>query len=401
MIIEQEKLDDLEAIKILDPSNMWERMKTVPEQMISAGKQVSELAFPAAYRNARAIVFAGMGGSAVAGDFVQSVLESRQVVVWGRRPIFVVSRSSSLPMWVDETTLVFISSYSGNTGETLACFDAAVERSAMIVVLTSGGKLHEKAMRAGVPIFDLGRFIHQEFPEREKIEPRTTVMTSFIGTFGVLCDLGLVFGSEVQLELPFDTIKLAEYTETLISKYVPSTPIHVNSAKQLAIELAGKIVVIYGSGELNSVARRWKNQINENADSWAFSETLPEANHNSVNGYRLENMKGKLEVVLLGASSDNDGFTKRAVVKQLFQDKGISVRSILKEELEQVSQAESFDKAFPVTYGSFMRPIEEILAGTCLGDWVSYYMALLIGVDPSPVPHITALKDARSTPIID
>ena len=179
MVIEQEKLNDLEEIKILDPSEMWKRMMAVPEQIVSAGELVAKIALPERYRTAKAVVFAGMGGSAVAGDFVQSVLTSP----WGDRdthqrvaPIFVVSRSQSLPSWVDETTLVFISSYSGNTRETLACFEDAVKRSAMIIVFTSGGKLQKKANTAGVPIFDVGGFIDEGSFPKDAVEPRTCLL---------------------------------------------------------------------------------------------------------------------------------------------------------------------------------------------------------------------------------
>ena len=434
MAIEQKKLDDLVEIKILDPSNMWERMIAVPEQIISAGKQVSEIALPEIYRNAKAVVFAGMGGSAVAGDFLQSVLLSKWCERGGRQvaaPIFLVSRSRSLPSWVDETTLVFISSYSGNTEETLACFDDAVERAAMIIAFTSGGKLHEKATGAGVPIFDVGGFIHQGLPPRDTVEPRTTVMASFVGSLGVLCRLGLVDGE-------LDTVWLAAFAREVMSFYIPSSPTNAaeeptiegslwpshNLAKQLATRLAGKIVVVYGGDELDSVARRWKTQINENADSWAFAEALPDANHNSVNGYRLEDMESKVEVVLL--SNGDPRFPKLDKVQELFRSKGVPVQSVsIHSQMRRVEDRHRFAssptnlqqqvtnhanrvaeqghralvrekereyRGWKDKYNQHLE-ITRILIGTCLGDWVSYYMALLTGVDPSPVPHITALKD--------
>ena len=429
MVIEQEKLDDLEEIKKLDPSNMWERMMTVPEQILSAGEQVSNIVLPEVYRNAKAVVFAGMGGSAVAGEFVESVLsstwferESRQ----GAAPIFLVSRSHSLPSWVDETTLVFVSSYSGNTEETLACFDDAVQRSAMIIALTSGGKLQAKATGSGVPIFDVGGFIHQGLPRKDTVEPRITVMGSFVGSLGLLQKLELVGGE-------FDTTWLAIFAKEVTSLYIPSSPTNAadekpefgwmgirplmprdNFAKQLATRLAGKIAVVYGGDELDSVARRWKTQINENADSWAFAEALPDANHNSVNGYRLDGMEDKVEVVLL--SNGESQSPKLGKVQELFRSKDISVRSILIDSQMKIVEngylrnADEFGQEVrrspkPVNisaYGPWREwkskydqhlEIVRILVGTCLGDWVSYYMALLTGVDPSPVPHITALKD--------
>ena len=427
MIIEQEKLDDLEEIKILDPSEMWKRMKRVPEQIMSAGDQVSNIVLPAQYRTAKAVVFAGMGGSAVAGDFVQSVLaahaaeflpepmESNQNAV----PIFVVSRSHSLPSWVDETTLVFISSYSGNTFETLACFEDAVKRAAMIIVLTSGGKLQEKAASVGVPVFDVGGFVDHQSSPKDAVEPRTTVMASFVGSLGMLCKLDLVswqsaFGSK--LNIP----KLARWAEGFTRLYEPLNTRH-NFAKELATRLAGKIVVIYGGDELDSVARRWKTQINENADSWAFAEVLPDANHNAVNGYRVEGMTGNVEVVLLSHTDiQSPENTKLHKLQELFRSKGVSVHPVSVEsqliageniermderqsqrELDLWLQPRNYNPNFPTEeFRKRMRrmldlqtPVTGIIVGTCLGDWVSYYMALLTGVDPSPVPHITELKD--------
>ena len=405
MVIEQEKLDDLGEIKILDPSEMWKRMMAVPEQIVSAGELVSKIVLPEHYRTAKAVVFAGMGGSAVAGDFVQSVLASP----WSGRdshqsvaPIFIVSRSPSLPSWVDETTLVFISSYSGNTGETVACFDEALKRSAMIIVLTSGGKLQEKAASVGVPVFDVGGFIDQESSSKDAVEPRTTVMASFVGSLGMLCKLDLVSG---ELNIP----ELAGFAEDFTRLYEPLNATD-NFAKELATRLAGKIVVIYGGSELDSVARRWKTQINENADSWAFAEVLPDANHNSVNGYRVEGMKGNVEVVVLSHTDiQSQGNTKLHKLQELFRSKRVSVQPVSLES--QLIARDKIAKIDENPYGQLRYPkptldpkmvrrlldpqieVMRIIVGTCLGDWVSYYMALLTGVDPSPVPHITELKD--------
>ena len=387
MVIEQEKLDDLEEIKTLDPSEMWKRMKTVPEQIMSAGEQVSNIVLPAQYRTAKAVVFSGMGGSAVAGDFVQSVLASTWIDRDSHQsaaPIFGVYRSHSLPAWVDETTLVLISSYSGNTQETLACFDDAVKRSAMIIVLTSGGKLQEKAARAGVPIFDVGGFIDHESFSKDSVEPRTTVMASFVGSLGLLCKLDLVHG-ELNIR------ELAGFAEDFTRLYEPLNATD-NFAKELATHLAGKIVVIYGGDELDSVARRWKTQINENADSWAFAEALPDANHNSVNGYRVEGIKNNVEVVLLSHTHiQGQGHTKLHRLQELFQSKGVSVNPVSLES--QLIVRDKIAKSLPLLRVGQQIEIMRIMVGTCLGDWVSYYMALMTGVNPSPVPHITELKD--------
>lgn len=384
MVIEQKKLDDLEAIKVLDPSNMWERMRTVPEQISSAAAQVSAMAFPPSYRDAKAVVFAGMGGSAVAGDFVQSVLS-----LGLRTPIFVVSRGYSLPLWVDENTLVFISSYSGNTAETLACFDDGVRRSAMLVVFTSGGELYQKAKGAGVPIFDVAGFVYPGFP-RDTLEPRTTVVASFIGSLGILCDLELAqFGGDLDVD------KLQRVSKSVLDKYSPTMPTSTNFAKQLAIGLAGKVVVVYGTDFLDSVARRWKTQINENANSWAFSEMFPDANHNSVNGYQLEeNMQGNVEVVFIVPGPPFEARTPEKIAKarQLFEGKEVSVRVVsIEEDLKELKTADTHNPALWYTHELIL----QILIGSCLGDWVSYYMALLTEVDPAPVPHISALKGIK------
>ena len=172
-------------------------------------------------------------------------------------------------------------------------------------------------------------------------------------------------------------------------------PTSTNFAKQLAIGLAGKVVVVYGTDFLDSVARRWKTQINENANSWAFSEMFPDANHNSVNGYQLEeNMQGNVEVVFIVPGPPFEARTPEKIAKarQLFEGKEVSVRVVsIEEDLKELKAADTHNPALWYTHELIL----QILIGSCLGDWVSYYMALLTEVDPAPVPHISALKGIK------
>ena len=146
-----------------------------------------------------------------------------------------------------------------------------------------------------------------------------------------------------------------------------------NQAKTLAIRLYGKIVVIYGAGILTDVARRWKTQINENSKQWAFFETLPELNHNAVLGYRYPaDSPDRIYVLFLRCQS----LHPRTLIRY----------NITGELLEK--------SGIPYQYLDSQggNDLKHVMNLVLLGDWVSYYLAVLNGIDPSPVPEIDLLK---------
>ncbi len=335
-----------------DPSAMRQRLRGLGEQCREAWRQVETIGLPDSYGRVRTVVLAGMGGSAVGGDLMADLAAALGV----RLPI-CTWRDYGLPLWVDRSTLVIASSYSGETEETLSAFHAALERGVPVVALTSGGTLKNLAQTNSVPIIHIAC----------ETEPRLALGYSFVAPVALLVLLGLFpnMHSEVQ--------KAAEMLDTVGRSWSERTPQEKNRAKVLASQVAGHLPVVYGGGLLAGAARRWKTDINENAKSWAAAEILPEASHNAVTGYAMPDSVRKNAFVIFLRSS-----LLPPRIRLRYQ--------VIAELLDRADVGYTFVDA----QGS--EPLDHILSTVCLGAWVSYYLAMLYGVDPSRVPGIDRLK---------
>lgn len=348
-------LDDLTIYQRLDSAGMLGQIKGLPAQCRDAWEKALQFRLPRGYRNADKVVVLGMGGSAIGGDLLRSLAHRL------RRPLIFVVRDYDLPPFVDENTLVIASSYSGNTEETLSAFSQALDIRCHKLAMTTGGRLGEMARKAGVPVFTI----------EHAAPPRAALGYSLMPLIAFFQQLDLFKDMSAEVAEMLGTLEdyLAQCSETV--------PTAVNPAKQLARNLHGKIAVIYGAGIMSEVARRWKTQINENSKAWAFFEVLPELNHNAVVGYEMpKELAAKLFVVMLRSSHTHHRTLLRyEVTAQLLGQHGIPhqiVNAPRKGELAQMMGMVYF------------------------GDWVSYYLALLYGVDPTPVKAIDYLKTRLS-----
>lgn len=165
----------------------------------------------------------------------------------------------------------------------------------------------------------------------------------------------------------------ASLLSKLASRWGEDVPEAKNPAKKLARQITGRLPVVYGGGLLSGVARRWKNDFNENSKSWAAAETFPELCHNAVTAYEVpQTLRREVCVILLRSS------LLSAKLRRTYQ--------LTAEFLRRAGVCHAFVDA----EGS--GPLEHILSSVYLGIWVSYYVALLYGVDPSPVPGIDLMK---------
>lgn len=338
-----------------DPGEMLRHIQALGAQIRDAFKTASALDLPATYRDATAIVITGMGGSAIGGALLAGVAEPVS-----RVPI-LVSRGYDLPAFVDTNTLVIASSYSGATEETLAAFDDASQRGARLIAVTTGGRLAERAEALGVPLYQF-TYVSQ---------PRAAVGYSLGALLGLLSQLDII---------PDPSADLKE-AETLLAAHTtqigPDVPTTRNPAKRLAAEFMGDIPFIYGAEHLAAVARRWKTQLNENSKNWAAWDSLPEAAHNAVVGYSHPPIAPEdLFVVIL----DSELYDPR-------------VRATIPPILDLLAQANIAEITVRARGQS---RLAQALALTQFGDYVSYYLALLNEVDPTPTPPISFLKSRLS-----
>lgn len=339
---------DLEA---LDPADMRGHVATIPDQLRDGWARTRDLTVPAAYRAATGIVVLGMGGSAIGGDLVHDIFADRLTV-----PLEVV-RGYELPAWVGTRTLVVAVSYSGATEETISALEAALRRRCPVLVVTTGGPLREVARRAELP--------HLVFPGGG--QPRAAVGYAVSLLAGVLERTG-------HLALAADEMEAAAVAAAAtLAAIDPAVATVANPAKQLAWELLDRLPLVVGSGAMAAVARRWKTQLNENGKTDAVFDALPEATHNTIVGFDFPaDMQDQLCVVFLAGSGDHPRDRLRAtLLGQRLDALHVTHREVPCNAPGQLAAA---------------------FQGIVFGDLVSVYLAVLYGVDPTPVEAISHLK---------
>jgi glucose/mannose-6-phosphate isomerase len=338
------------AIARIDPSDQLGDVLALPEHLRDALWRV-ESAIMQDWDTTAGLVVAGMGGSAIGGALARAALGDHV-----SRPIFV-TRAYGLPTWTTPDTMVLCASYSGETEETLACYESAGALGAKRTVVTTGGRLAEMARADGVPVIPLpGGF-----------QPRAAVAYMIVAALEVaaLCGAGSRLTSEIDVA--------ASHTEQLVAEWGPDAP-EGSLAKELARGLHGTIPVIAGAGLTTPIAYRWKTQFNENAKQPAFWHELPELDHNEIAGWEGAPELGRFSAVFL---DDSDAHPR------------VKERMALTEQLIAGSAAASFRLE---TRGE--TAIERVISLVLLGDLVSIYLATLRGVDPGPVRLLDELKSA-------
>jgi glucose/mannose-6-phosphate isomerase len=344
-------IDSPRTLEALDPSGMRHHLSGLPAQCRRAWQGAVALELPSGYRGVERVVVAGMGGSAIGGDLAAAIarLEGKEVLVH--------RDYAPLPP-LDCHTLLVLSSYSGATEETLSCLEAALDSPVPRVAITSGGRLGQIAGERGIPVLPIGY----------AAPPRAALGYSFFGLLGLLHRAGFLTGIAAQVDGALSAM------ESVVTRLRESQPTPTNPAKQLAQKLVGRLTVIYGAGFLEPVARRWKTQLNENSKAWAFFEALPELNHNSVVGYPNP------------ATIVKEGFVVLLTSPQLHPRHLLRLQ-ITGEILERSGVA------YQEVAGEGEGPLGHMMALLLTGDYVSYYLALLYGVDPTPVEVINYLKE--------
>jgi glucose/mannose-6-phosphate isomerase len=345
-------LDNPEERRRLDPGGMLASVAGLPEQCRDAWAAARSLDLPATHAGVDKIVVAGMGGSAIAGDLWRVLLQRECSV-----PLFNV-REYDLPPFVGEHTLVVASSFSGDTEETLSAFRQALSINCPKIVVTTGGQLLAGARANGIPHFTY------EF----RGEPRAALGWSLMPLLAIGEKAGLTHGIEE------DVKEMLAVLDALRAEIGEDFPASDNPAKQAAHRLHEKLPVIYGAGPLIEAAHRWKTQLNESSKVWAFHEELPEIHHNAIIGYCLPKNTARDTVVVFLHSEDL-----------------VHLRVQLRYEFTRDLLARSGVDSITVEARG-VSALAQIMSLVLFGDYVSGYLALLYGVDPTPTTVIDELK---------
>jgi len=304
------------------------------------------------------IVFCGLGGSAIGADLVKAYLYSESKLC------ITVCREYELPAYVDSTSLVFISSYSGNTEETLSAYAQAKEKGATIIAISSGGKLKERSTADG--------FTFIQIPSG--LPPRCALGYLSIIPLSLLAKLGLIGDVSQEVER---AIRLLE--ELRDKKLSPKIGLKDNIAKHAASKLHNKFAVIYApSVHFDVCATRFRGQLSENSKALASSHVFPEMNHNEIVGWESPRKLFKdMVVIMLRDKEAHARVNLRMDITRdiLRKDEGVQI-------IEIYSQGDGL--------------LSRMLSLIYTGDFVSLYLAILYGIDPTPVERVTYLKQELS-----
>jgi glucose/mannose-6-phosphate isomerase len=299
------------------------------------------------------VVATGLGGSAIGADLIRMItMDSAQIPI-------IINRDYTLPAFVDEKTLVLVSSYSGNTEETLAAYEHAKSKKAKIMVITTGGMLKEMAIADETPIITIPA----------GLPPRAALGYSFFPLFILFQEQGIGLKKQLSAENAINLL-----TETR-EKFNPHVPEINNPTKALARKIYGKIPVIYGTSNLTDIiAVRWKGQLNENSKHPAFYNVFPELNHNEIMGYEGDKkLLESLEIIVLRSPFESERIKKRIDITM----------SLLENQVSGITEL----------WPEGDSTLDHMLYHIMFGDYVSAYLAILNNKDPKEIDFIDKLKE--------
>ncbi len=338
------------TISLYDRADMRALLTGFPHQVESAVRIGREAKLVPLKGKPSGIVVSGLGGSAIGGDLLRSYLADQVDIP------FLINRHYTLPRFVGTSTLVVISSYSGNTEETIASYHEAMKRKAQIICFTSGGEIGVLAKRNKQTLV----LLPKGYP------PRAALGYSFFPLMLALARYKIIPAQDAAIRETLALLKKLSVRYRLTGQK--------NQALELARQLYNKVPVIYSSTDrFDAVNLRWRGQIAENAKTIAFGHVFPEMNHNELVGWRvLRRMMEEIAVVYLHDREDHPRVTLRMDI----------ARGIIGEFASKIIDVKSEGKSRLARTFSLVH----------LGDWTSFYLAMLNGVDPTPVNVIDYLK---------
>jgi len=346
-----------EGFSELDKANMIDLLEKFPQNIIDA-LYLGESFYFSNYLSAdsikkiKNIVVLGMGGSAIGGDLLFNYLSGELSI-----PLIVI-RGYKKPKFINANTLIFTISYSGNTEETICALKKCLEVGAKVIGLTSGGTIELISKKFNFPIIKVPT----------EIQPRVAMPFLFFPVLKVLEKMKLINKQSKDIE---ETISVLF---ELSQKYSSKSPLKNNFAKKIARKLYQYLPLVYGSeGLLEAVSMRWKTQINENSKWPCFYNVFPELNHNEIVGFEIKNKINKqIKIIYLFDTEGSSHINQRMKITQNIIGDKVSEFIICSTQGK-----EKLTRMFSLIY---------------LGDMVSYYLAILNKVDPSPVNYIENLK---------
>jgi glucose/mannose-6-phosphate isomerase len=336
----------------VDKTNFKSYLKKFPDQILESQKLVNGKLNKIKFEKIQNVVYLGMGGSAISGDLINDAFFDLL-----RIPLQVI-RGYEPPVYCNENSLVIAVSYSGNTEEVISAVKKAHLNKSQIVAVTSGGTLLEMVEKNGWSYIK----VPAGFP------PRQAFGYLF---FTVLYIMNVLFTKPVKNKEIENVIQLVNSIMIRNDDEMSSGKI---LAKDLAMKIHSKIPIIYScSPYTNTLSTRWRTQFHENAKSLAFSNAIPEMNHNEIVGWEMKHriINNFVVIFLENHTCGMRIKTRIQLTKNIIRDRGVEVIEI---------------------YSEGKGIIQNLISLVCLGDWVTYYLALLYEKDPASILNIDFFK---------
>lgn len=346
-------LDDWRAFGKVDKSDLLGRVERFGEDLGAAWSAARQAApgFRKGGRYVSSVLLVGMGGSAIAGEIVADAFRAALPV-----PMAVV-QEYALPAFARRETLVIASSYSGGTEETLAMFEDALQRGCRVVGITSGGALKARLKEEGLPAFDLPG----------SIMPRAALPFLLAPVVEILERAELIAGASAVEEA-------AAVAREVTKACGRARPTRSNKAKKVAEAVAGGTPVVFGHGVLRAAATRWRTQFNENPKVVARDDVFPASNHNDISTWGMDPRARDFRVVVLRDPKEHPRTARRIELTKKIAFKG---------NAGGVTEVEATGES----------PLARAVSAVVLGDLASVYLAIKMGIDPTPVDVIARLKE--------
>lgn len=349
-------LDDLEGFKAHDPANMLAMIEGLPDQLEAAWKLGWELPLPD-LAGVTQVVLAGVGGSTTGGALAAALTAGDC-----RVPVSLC-RDYDLPAWAaGPETLIVLASHTGRHEEALSALQSASGRGARLLAITTGGPLAVGTRQAG------GAVWAYDFAG----PPRAAIAYTFALPLALLCRAG--WTADRRADFAGAVAAVREQQKRLGA----ASPVVRNPAKRMAGQFMDRYALVFGAGFMGAVARRWQTQVNENAKAWAQSENLPDMDYAAVVGVgQPEALVTKYMALFLESDFDHPRNQLRSrFTRELFMTSGFNT---------------------DVVRGVGPSALAQLLTALHYGDYVSYYLAMAYGLDPSPVESIDFIRERMAS----
>lgn len=335
-------------------------IKAYPDQLEQSWDEVMALDIPNNYKSINNIVFCGMGGSALGARMTDCFTTEHRL-----RVPFEVFTEFHIPDYADEDSLVILSSYSGNTEETLNSTHMALIKKCKIFGITTGGKLAQILTEEHIPSYIF------EPKHNPSLQPRMSLGYASGAVLAIVSKLGLAHITTIEIK------ETASSMRRVISHFDETVPEHENIAKHFAKLLAGKVPVLVASEHLIGSAHSVKNQLNESAKTFATMFDLPELNHHLMEGLaHPDKIKDLLHFVFITSTHYPHRIQMRyPLTMDVVRQNGVDYST------------------YPTKSDTKLAQIYEVLI---FGSFVVYYMTKTLRIDPTVIPWVDYFKEKLS-----